>query len=186
MAGPDLKAWVSLPGVLLEIGGVGVLLTGESGVGKSETALELVHRGHRLVADDMARFSRTRSGHLVGTAPRPLRGFLEVRGLGILDIRTLYGARALKPFQRLCLVIHLQPTNGSGFEGMERLRPTLSSRRVLDGEVPCRLLPMAAGRNTALLVETITAQHKLREAGHDATEDFLRRRRQWVEVGVNG
>ncbi|HUP93157.1 MAG TPA: hypothetical protein VM074_12995 [Solimonas sp.] len=161
-------------GVFMDIAGLGVLITGASGVGKSELALELIARGHRLVADDAAELRRSGT-RLSGHCPPLLRGFLEARSLGILNVRRLFGARAVRSSCRLDLVIELDAPAGAGDTGLERLSGRRGVREVLGIAVPEISIPIRLGHNLAVLVEAACRDLKLRRRGYHADEDLARR-----------
>lgn len=165
----------SLHGVFLDILGLGVLITGESGIGKSELALELLSRGHKLVADDAPEFERIAGRQLVGRAPALLQNFLEVRGLGILNIRAMFGARAIRRKRRLELVIRLAVPAAGGVPARDRLSGSRSERGILGVEIPEICLPVMPGHNLSVLVEAACRDHKLRRRGYVASDAFERR-----------
>ena len=140
-------------GVFMEVLGTGVLITGESSVGKSELALALISRGHRLVADDAPEFTRTGPDILDGRSPSVLKDFLEVRGLGILNIRDMYGDNALKSNKYLRLVVHLKRLSEKEYAQLDRLQGGRETRTILGIDIPQILIPVAPGRNIAVLVE---------------------------------
>jgi HPr kinase/phosphorylase len=167
---------VTLHGVFMEIYSIGVLITGESGAGKSELALELVTRGHRLVADDAPEFTQIAPDVLDGTCPDLLQDLLEVRGLGVLNVRQMFGDTAVKRNKYLRLIVHLSKRRaGAQPDGMERLTGDLGTRRVLDLDVPMITLPVMAGRNLAVLTEAATRMHILRSKGVDPAAAFMAR-----------
>ncbi|MFD0739352.1 HPr(Ser) kinase/phosphatase [Lysobacter koreensis] len=173
---------VTLHGVFVEIYSIGVLITGESGSGKSELALELVSRGHRLVADDAPEFTQIAPDVLDGTCPDLLQDLLEVRGLGVLNIRQMFGDTAVKKNKYLRLVVHLtkphlEPQPG----GIERLTGDLGVRRVLDLDVPTITIPVMPGRNLAVLTEAATRTHILRAKGVDPAAAFMARHSHFLE-----
>ena len=173
---------VTLHGVFLEIYSIGVLVTGESGSGKSELALELVTRGHRLVADDAPEFTQIAPDVLDGTCPDLLQDMLELRGLGVLNIRQMFGDTAVKRNKYLRLIVHLsRPSLEPSPTGMERLTGDLGSRRVLDLDVPTITLPVMAGRNLAVLTEAATRMHILRSKGVDPAAAFMARHSHFLE-----
>ena len=173
---------VTLHGVFLEIYSIGVLVTGESGSGKSELALELVTRGHRLVADDAPEFTQIAPDVLDGTCPDLLQDMLELRGLGVLNIRQMFGDTAVKRNKYLRLIVHLsRPSLEPSPTGMERLTGDLGTRRVLDLDVPMITLPVMAGRNLAVLTEAATRMHILRSKGIDPAAAFMARHSHFLE-----
>ena len=173
---------VTLHGVFIEIYSIGVLVTGESGSGKSELALELITRGHRLVADDAPEFTQIAPDVLDGTCPELLQDLLEVRGLGVLDIRGMFGDTAVKRNKYLRLIVHLTPPVAAvAGDGLERLTGDLGSRRVLDLDVPTVTLPVMAGRNLAVLTEAAARVHILRAKGVDPAAAFMARHSHFLE-----
>ncbi|SFF48658.1 HPr Serine kinase C-terminal domain-containing protein [Fontimonas thermophila] len=158
----------------MRVHGVGVLLTGASGVGKSELALELLSRGHRLIADDVAEFTVER-GRVRGHCPRLLRGFIEARSLGILNVGKLYGARCLLASATLDLIVTLDAPPMHSETGIERLSGHRSVRTILGVTVPEISIPIRLGHNLAVLVEAACRDHRQRRAGYRADEDFARR-----------
>lgn len=175
-----LAETVTLHGVFMEVMAIGVLLTGPSGVGKSELAMELITRGHRLVADDAPQFSRIAPDIINGTCPKPLQDFLEVRGLGIINVRELFGDSAIKSNKYLRLIVRLEPLGHEGLRDLDRLEGTYRSREVLDMYVPEITLPVAPGRNLAVLVECAARNHILRMSGYNSSEDFMERQRRLI------
>ncbi len=172
---------VVVHGVFIDVMGIGVLLTGEAAVGKSELALELITRGHYLVADDAPEFVATAPDTLQGHCPEALRDFLEVRGLGVLNIRAMFGDSAIKRTKILRLVVHLMPMERCPLNELDRLRGNRNTRRILDVDVPEILLPVAPGRNLAVLVEAAARHHVLLHHGYDAAEDFISRQQRIME-----
>lgn len=173
---------ITLHGVFMEIYSIGVLVTGESGSGKSELALELVTRGHRLVADDAPEFTQIAPDVLDGTCPDLLQDMLELRGLGVLNIRQMFGDTAVKRNKYLRLIVHLsRPSLEPSPTGMERLTGDLGTRRVLDLDVPMITLPVMAGRNLAVLTEAATRMHILRSKGVDPAAAFMARHSHFLE-----
>ena len=173
---------VTLHGVFMEIYSIGVLITGESGSGKSELALELVTRGHRLVADDAPDFTQIAPDVLDGTCPELLQDLLEVRGLGVLNVRDMFGDTAVKRNKYLRLIVHLTPPMGTpAGDGIERLTGDIGARRVLDLDVPMITLPVMAGRNLAVLAEAATRVHILRAKGVDPAAAFMARHSHFLE-----
>lgn len=168
---------VTLHGVLMEVYSIGVLITGESGSGKSELALELITRGHRLVADDAPEFTQIAPDVIDGSCPEILQDLLEVRGLGILNVREMFGHTAVKPSKYLRLIVHLATGARAPGEdaGLERIYGDNSYREVLDTRMPQTTIPVAAGRNLAVLVEAAVRNHVLKTKGIDPAQTFLDR-----------
>ena len=175
---------ITLHGVFIEVLGLGVLLSGDAAVGKSELALELISRGHRLVADDAPEFARISPDTVNGECPPLLRDFLEVRGLGILNIRAMFGDSAVRQKKKLNLVIALKRMTDTDLAQIDRLTGNLSSRDVLGLKVPEVTMPVAPGRNLAILVEAAVRNQTLRQRGYDASTDFDQRQAQ--EIGGRG
>jgi len=167
----------TLHGVFMEVMGIGVLLTGESSIGKSELALELITRGHRLVADDAPEFSRVLPDVVNGSCPEMLRDFLEVRGLGVINVRAMFGDSAIKPAKYLRLIVRLEAMDDERLRDIDRLQGARTTRKVLGVEVPEVALPVAPGRNLAVLVETAVRNHIMSMKGYDPCRDFLERHR---------
>lgn len=160
-------------GVFIEVLGTGVLITGESSVGKSELALELISRGHRLVADDAPEFTKVGPDVLDGRSPSILQGFMEVRGLGVLNIREMYGDNAIKMNKHLQLIIHMQPMKDANLNGFDRLKGNTEVKNILDVEIPVTIIPVAPGRNLSVIVEAAVRNHILRHHGYDASQQLI-------------
>ena len=165
-------------GVFLEVFGVGTLLTGKSGIGKSELALELLTRGHKLIADDAIEFYLTNPTTVTGKCPDLLKDFLEVRGLGILNIRAMFGDNAITSAARLCLIIDLQNLSDTNQRFDYRLDETQRSRKILGNDIPEVSLPVAVGRSLAVIVEAAVRNHVLKVRGYDAMQDFIQKQQE--------
>ena len=172
---------IMLHGVFMEVIGSGVLITGDPSVGKSELALELVSRGHRLIADDSPEFARVSPDEISGTCPDLLRDFLEVRGLGILNIRAMFGDSAIKQSKFLRLVIHLEKMGEEQIKGIDRLRGSRQTRDILGVQITEITLPVAPGRNLAVMVEAAARTHILALKGYDASQVFIDRQQKQIE-----
>jgi HPr kinase/phosphorylase len=169
-------------GVLMDVLGVGVLITGESGVGKSELGLELITRSHGLVADDVVEISRIAPTTLEGRCPPMLKDFLEVRGLGLINIRAIYGETAVRPKMKLKLIAHLEkPAPGGARDSAERLPLSELSEEILGVTVRKVVIPVAAGRNLAVLVEAAVRSYILQLRGIDSTAEFLARQKRAMD-----
>ena len=162
-------------GVFLDVFEIGVLLMGESGLGKSELALELISRGHGLVADDAVELYRTGPETLEGRCPAVLRNFLEVRGLGVLNIRTIFGETAVLPSKQLKLIITLTLADDNYMKTLDRLSIQSEIETILNVAVRSVTLPVAVGRNLAVLVEAAVRNYILQARGKDSTKEFLER-----------
>lgn len=164
-----------LHGVFLEVSGLGVLLTGDPSIGKSELALELITRGHRLVADDVLEVFAVSPDTLEGRCPALLQDFMEVRGLGVLNIRRLFGETAVKHRKNIKLIIHL--TLAEQWHEVDRLDMRASDRQILGIAIPEVRIPVAVGRNLAVLVEVAVSNHILKLRGLNSSEEFIERQR---------
>jgi len=172
-------------GVCMDVLGLGVLITGDSGVGKSELGLELISRGHGLVADDVVDISRIAPNTLEARCPALLKDYLEVRGLGLLNIRTIFGETAVRPKMRLRLVVHLErPAQGPQAMPAERLPLTELAEEILGVTVRKVAIPVAAGRNLAVLLEAAVRNYILLLRGIDSNAEFFARQRHAIESGT--
>jgi len=166
----------------MDVLGLGVLITGDSVVGKSELGLELISRGHGLVADDVVEISHVAATTLEGRCPALLRDFLEVRGLGLLNIRTIFGETAVRPKMKLKLIAHLEkPQSGPFREARERLPLAELSEDILGVTVRKVVIPVAEGRNLAVLVEAAVRNYILQLRGVDSMAEFMLRQKQEME-----
>jgi len=167
-------------GVFMEVLGLGVLLTGPSGVGKSELALELLTRGHRLIADDAPEFFQATPDTVHGRCPDLLTDFIEVRGLGVLNVRAMFGDNALLNDKRLSLIIRLEYL-GAEKSPLERLDCAQRHARVLDMDIPEVTLPLGPGRDLAIIIETAVRNHALHLRGYNSAQDFIKRQQQLID-----
>jgi len=174
-------------GVFLDVMGLGTLLTGSSGVGKSEVALELITRGQHLVADDAPEFAAEVPGMLVGRSPELLQDHMEVRGLGILNIRDLFGPAAIVASKRLRLIIHLKRVAGEDLSQIDRLQQEQDTQEILGVPIPRVVLPVTPGRNLAVMVEVAVQSYFHKASGRNPEQDFRERlRKQLLEDDRGG
>jgi HPr kinase/phosphorylase len=176
-----LAAHCTMHGVFMDVLGMGVLIAGESGVGKSELGLELISRGHGLVADDVVDFARTEPDSIEGHCPPLLANLLEVRGLGLLDIRSIFGETAVRRKMKLRLIVELRRQAAAAL--MERLPLAGTTEEVLGLPVHKVVIPVAAGRNLAVLLEAAVRNTILKLRGIDTMADFIQRQRQAIDHG---
>jgi HPr kinase/phosphorylase len=160
----------TIHGVLVDVYGVGMLITGGSGIGKSETALELVKRGHRLIADDAVEIRQTSDNHLFGTAPELIRHLLEIRGLGILNVMTLFGAGAVRNNTNINLVVKLE--NWQQDKQYDRLGLDEETTKIIETDVPLLTVPVRPGRNLAVILEVAAMNFRLKRMGYNAALQF--------------
>lgn len=168
-------------GVFLDVLGVGVLLAGGSNAGKSELALELISRGHSLVADDAPEFGRTASDAVEGESPAVIQDFLEVSGMGVLNVRAMYGDAAIRHRKRLQLIIQLEPLTSALRQHLDRLNGNFSTTEVLGVPVSTMTLPVAPGRNLAVMVEAGVRNYLLARRGYHAAEELMKRQQDAME-----
>ena len=168
-----LAPCITIHGVLVDVYGEGVLITGESGIGKSEAALELVRRGHRLVSDDVVEIRKIDEHTLVGTAPNVTRNFIELRGIGIVDVKTLYGVECIKEKQVIDLVVRLQEWKKDA--EFDRMGLEEEYIEYLDNQVVCHSVPIRPGRNIAVICETAAVNHRQKKMGYNAAKELYRR-----------
>ena len=169
----QLAPCISIHGVLVDVYGEGVLIMGESGIGKSEAALELIKRGHRLVSDDVVEIRRVSDVTLVGSAPDITRHFIELRGIGIIDVKTLFGVESVKDTQSIDLVIKLEEWNKD--KEYDRLGMEEEYTEFLGNRVVCHSLPIRPGRNLAVIVESAVVNHRQKKMGYNAAQELYRR-----------
>ena len=167
-------------GIFLDVLGVGVLITGDSGIGKSELGLELISRGNGLVADDIVELYRISPETLEGRCPELLRDFLEVRGLGVLNIRTMFGETAMRRKKNLNLVVHLQRPPGGDMSQLERLPINASYQEILGVKINTVSIPVMTGRNLAVLTEAAARNFVMQQRGIDSTQEFISRQEQSI------
>jgi HPr kinase/phosphorylase len=176
-----LAPTTAVHGVLVDIYGVGVLITGKSGVGKSETALELVKRGHRLVADDCVEIRQEDQDTLVGTSPELIEHLLEIRGLGIINVMTLFGAGAVRSNKKISLVISLE--NWDSKKQYDRLGLDEEKMKIIDTEITKLTIPVRPGRNIAVIIEVAAMNFRLKRMGVNAARQFTERLSEVIEEG---
>lgn len=168
-------------GVFMEVMGIGVLLTGPSGIGKSELALELISRGHRLIADDAPEFRRSAPDTIRGRSPVLLKDFLEVRGLGILNVRAMFGDSSIVETKRLRLIVHLNTISDKTVWEVDRIGSSHRKKTILDVDIPEVQIPVAPGRNVAVIIEAAVRNHVLYLNGYSAADDFIKRQQKLID-----
>ena len=173
----------TLHGVFLDVLEMGVLITGASAIGKSELALELISRGNGLVADDIVELYRISPDTLEGRCPMVLKDFLEVRGIGVLNIRTIFGETAVRPRKLLKLMVNLEDHSNEQFSDLDRLQVDATYQEILGVPIRKVTIPVAAGRNLAVLVEAAVRNFVLNQRGIDSTKEFIERQQKLMEDG---
>ena len=169
----QLAPRITRHGVLVEVSGEGILILGDSGVGKSETAIELVKRGHRLIADDAVEIKRVSSKTLVGSAPELIRHYIELRGIGIIDVRRIFGMGAVKLTEKIDLVVNLEPWEQGKF--YERVGMETEYCEIMGIKVPSITIPVHPGRNMAIILEIAAMNNKQKKMGYNTAEEFNKR-----------
>lgn len=168
-----LAPCISVHGVLVDVFGEGVLITGESGIGKSEAALELIKRGHRLVTDDVVEIRKVSDETLIGTAPDITKHFIELRGIGIIDVKTLFGVSSVKDTQNIDLVIRLEDWDKD--KEYDRLGLEEEYTEYLGNKVVCHNIPIRPGRNLAIICESAAVNHRQKKMGYNAAQELYKR-----------
>ena len=176
----ELAPCISIHGVLVDIYGEGVLIMGESGIGKSEAALELIKRGHRLVTDDVVEIRKVSDDTLIGSAPDITRHFIELRGIGIIDVKTLYGVESVKDTQSIDMVIKLEDWNKD--KEYDRLGLEDQYTEFLGNKVVCHTIPIRPGRNLAIIVESAAVNYRQKKMGYNAAQELYNR----VQANLKG
>ena len=179
-----LAPQITRSGVMMEVNGEGVLIQGESGVGKSEVAIELLKRGHRLVADDAVEIKETSRHTLIATAPELIRGYMELRGIGVIDISRLLGMGAIKLFQEIDLVINLEPWDDKAV--YDRFGLESHFTEILSVKVPTTTIPVKPGRNLASIVEVAAMNNRNRKMGHNAAQELTNRMDKLFQEQLEG
>lgn len=169
----QLAPCISIHGVLVDVYGVGVLIMGESGIGKSEAALELIKRGHRLVTDDVVEIRKVSDDTLVGSAPSITKHLIELRGIGIVDVKTLFGVQSVRETQNIDLVITLEDWDKT--KEYDRLGLEDNYTEFLGNRVVCHTMPIRPGRNVAIIVESAAINHRQKQMGYNAAQELYRR-----------
>lgn len=168
-----LAPCISIHGVLVDVYGVGVLIMGESGIGKSEAALELIKRGHRLVTDDVVEIRKVSDDTLVGSAPDITRHFIELRGIGIVDVKSMFGVQSVRDTQNIDLVITLEDWDRD--KEYDRLGLEEEYTEFLGNKVVCHSIPIRPGRNLAIIVESAAVNHRQKQMGYNAAQELYKR-----------
>lgn len=167
----ELAPRITRHGVLVEVYGEGILLTGDSGVGKSETAIELMKRGHRLIADDAVEIRKVSSKMLVGSSPENIRHFVELRGIGIINARRIFGMGSVKVSEKIDMVITLE--NWDKAKVYDRMGIDNEYTEILDVEVPCLTIPVKPGRNLSIIIEVAAMNNRQKKMGYNAAQELL-------------
>lgn len=179
----ELAPRTNVHGVLVELYGIGILIMGESGIGKSETAVELIKQGHRLIADDVVEIKQVARNILIGSAPELLQHYLEVRGLGIVDVKTFFGAGAVRKAIKIELVTEL--VEWDKYVEYDRLGLEEETIKILDSTLPKKTIPIRPGRNVAAILEVAAMDHRLKALGYNAAKQFSERLLKELEKNKN-
>ncbi len=171
--GMHLAPRITRHGVFIEVYGEGVLILGESGVGKSETAVELIKRGHRLIADDAVELKRASAKTIVGSSPEVIRHFMELRGIGIVDIRRIFGVGAVKNAEKVDLIVKLEPWDKNKI--YDRIGMDVETTNILGNEIVTTTIPVRPGRNLAMILEVAAMNNRQRRMGYNTAEEFNKR-----------
>jgi len=167
----QLAERITRHGVLVEVAGEGMLILGDSGVGKSETALELIKRGHRLIADDAVEIRRVSERSLIGSAPDNIRHFIELRGVGVINARKTFGMGAVKMTQKIDMIVELEPWESG--KAYDRLGLDDETREILGIQIPSMVVPVKPGRNLSIIIETAALNNRLKRTGYNAARELL-------------
>jgi len=179
----QLSPTITMHGVLVDIYGIGLLITGKSGIGKSEVALELIKRGHRLIADDSVHIRKEDNMHLIGSAPDLIKNHLEIRGLGIINAMSLFGASAIIDQKQISLVVHLE--FWEDMKQYERLGLDEETIQIMDIHLPRAIVPVRPGRNLAVILETAAMNYRLKEMGVHTAQEFSERLTMVINNGYS-
>ncbi len=179
----ELAPCISIHGVLVDVYGEGILIMGESGIGKSEAALELIKRGHRLITDDVVEIRKVSDATLVGSAPDLTRHFIELRGIGIIDVKTLFGVESVKDTSNIDLVIKLEEWDRD--KEYDRLGLEEEYTEFLGNKVVCHSLPIRPGRNLAIIVESAAVNHRQKKMGYNAAKELYKRVQDSLQKNMN-
>lgn len=167
----ELAPRITRHGVLVEVYGEGILILGESGVGKSETAVELIKRGHRLIADDAVELRRVSDRSIVGTSPENIRHFIELRGVGIINVARIFGSGAVKMSEKIDLVVELEPWDKT--KNYSRTGLETETMEILGNQLPCTVIPVMPGRNLAVILEAAAINNRQKKMGYNAAKELL-------------
>lgn len=179
----QLAPCISIHGVLVDVSGTGLLIMGESGIGKSEAALELMKRGHRLVSDDVVEIRKVSDETLIGSAPEATKYFIELRGIGIVDVKTLFGVQSVKETQGIDLVIKLEEWNKE--KEYDRLGLEEEYTEILGNKIVCHTLPIRPGRNLAIICESAAVNFRQKKMGYNAARELTKRLQRSLMGGMD-